>query len=95
MGLALALFNLPFVHRLLQGTPDAHCVHRVHQACQTTQPAVRRTAKQSSARALRVVRVVEADSSRPHTTATRVLISGSMGQVCAELDRLAALEAAA
>jgi hypothetical protein len=44
-------------------------------------------------RALRVVRVVE----RGHCTpgAGRMVISGRMADVCAELDRLAALEAAA
>ena len=44
-------------------------------------------------RPLRVVRVVEA--SRPPATAGRMRISGRMADVCAELDRLAALEATA
>jgi hypothetical protein len=41
---------------------------------------------------LRVVRVVE--PSAPRTVAGRMVISGRMADVCAELDRLAALEAA-
>jgi hypothetical protein len=43
------------------------------------------------ARPLRVVRTV--DAQRPGQTAGRVVISGRMADVCAELDRLAALEA--
>ncbi|MCJ0763399.1 hypothetical protein [Variovorax terrae] len=42
-------------------------------------------------RPLRVVRVLEAG--RPPADAGRMVISGSMADVCAELDRLAALEA--
>jgi hypothetical protein len=42
---------------------------------------------------LRVVRVVEA--SRVPAAAGRMIISGRMADVCAELDRLAALEATA
>ena len=44
----------------------------------------------SAARPLRVVRVVDPRSAR---NASRVVISGRMADVCAELDRLAALEA--
>lgn len=40
---------------------------------------------------LRVVRVVE--PSAPRSTAGRMFISGRLADVCAELDRLAALEA--
>ena len=40
---------------------------------------------------LRVVRLVEA--SAPRSTAGRMVISGRLADVCAELDRLAALEA--
>ncbi|MGJ7491969.1 hypothetical protein [Variovorax sp. ZT4R33] len=43
-------------------------------------------------RALRVVRTV--DAHQPGRRAGRVVISGRMADVCAELDRLAALEAA-
>jgi hypothetical protein len=41
---------------------------------------------------LRVVRTVDAQHKGPSTG--RVVISGRMADVCAELDRLAALEAA-
>jgi hypothetical protein len=44
------------------------------------------------ARPLRVVRTV--DAQQPGQRPSRVLISGRMADVCAELDRLAALEAA-
>jgi hypothetical protein len=43
------------------------------------------------AKPLRVLRVVE--PSAPGTVAGRMVISGRMADVCAELDRLAALEA--
>jgi hypothetical protein len=45
-----------------------------------------------AARPLRVVRTV--DAQQPDRRAGRVVISGRMADVCAELDRLAALEAA-
>ena len=46
----------------------------------------------AAARPLRVVRTV--DAQQPGRRAGRVVISGRMADVCAELDRLAALEAA-
>ncbi|RYY82264.1 MAG: hypothetical protein EOO24_40680 [Comamonadaceae bacterium] len=46
-----------------------------------------------SARRLRVLRVV--DAGHAPSTAGRMVISGRMADVCAELDRLAALEGAA
>ena len=46
----------------------------------------------ATVRPLRVVRTV--DAQRPGVRAGRVVISGRMADVCAELDRLAALEAA-
>lgn len=45
------------------------------------------------ARPLRVVRMV--DAQQPGRAAGRMVISGRMADVCAELDRLVALEAAA
>lgn len=48
-------------------------------------------AQPQPAKPLRVVRVVEA--SEPRAVAGRMVISGRMADVCAELDRLAALEA--
>lgn len=49
--------------------------------------------RERSARPLRVVRVM--DASAALSGAGRMVISGRMADVCAELDRLAALEAAA
>jgi hypothetical protein len=53
---------------------------------QPARPAQGRTLKP-----LRVVRVLE--PSAPRSTAGRMVISGRLADVCAELDRLAALEA--
>ena len=52
----------------------------------------RRVARPVASRPLRVVRVVEGSAS---PSAGRMVISGRMADVCAELERLAALEAAA
>jgi hypothetical protein len=54
---------------------------------------VRPAASRRPHRPLRVVRVMDAPASR--AGAGRMFISGRMADVCAELDRLAALEAAA
>lgn len=59
-----------------------------------TPAPLRAPAQASAAKAaapLRVVRVVE--PSAPRTVAGRMVISGRLADVCAELDRLAALEA--
>lgn len=50
------------------------------------------SADTSARRPLRIVRVLEADQAPAHVG--RMLISGRMADVCAELDRLAAREAA-
>jgi hypothetical protein len=71
----------------------AHAMHTSGRACAarvTTAPARHH---HSPRRPLRVVRVVE--SSHAARGAGRMVISGRMADVCAELDRLAALEAAA
>jgi hypothetical protein len=66
------------------------CLHmaegRGHVAWPATHPTV-------SARRLRVLRVV--DAGHAPSTAGRMVISGRMADVCAELERLAALETAA
>jgi hypothetical protein len=46
-------------------------------------------------RPLRVVRVMDKSGSRSTVGAGRMVISGRMADVCAELDRLAAMEAGA
>ena len=50
-------------------------------------------ARAKPARHIRVVRILE--SSQAAASAGRMVISGRMADVCAELDRMAALEAAA
>ena len=50
-----------------------------------------RPAQGEALKPLRVVRVLE--PSAPRSTAGRMVISGRLADVCAELDRLAALEA--
>jgi hypothetical protein len=52
---------------------------------------VQRAAAAAPAKPLRVLRVVE--PSAPHAIAGRMVISGRLADVCAELDRLAAQEA--
>jgi hypothetical protein len=59
---------------------------------QKTAPSTRHAQPASSTPALRVVRVAESD--QRVKGAGRMVISGRMADVCAELDRLAALEAA-
>ncbi|MGJ7526492.1 hypothetical protein [Variovorax sp. GB1P17] len=66
----------------------------VRPACTTRSgnAAASATAAAAPARPLRVVRVVDRQGSQ--RTSNRVVISGRMADVCAELDRLAALETA-
>jgi hypothetical protein len=67
---------------------------RPHHISQTRAAAVHTPAARTCARRpLRVVRVLEA--CQAPSGAGRMVISGRMADVCAELDRLAALEAAA
>ncbi|MEJ8809796.1 hypothetical protein WKW77_01865 [Variovorax ureilyticus] len=63
----------------------------VRPSCASRQSSATRDAS-GGARPLRVVRMV--DAQQPHRHPGRVVISGRMADVCAELDRLAALEAA-
>jgi len=65
----------------------------VRPACTSRAPGTPApTAATAPARPLRVVRVV--DGKGQHRSTGRMVISGRMADVCAELDRLAALEAA-
>jgi hypothetical protein len=66
----------------------------VRPACtaRSTGTAAPAAAAAAPARPLRVVRVI--DGKGQQRNASRVVISGRMADVCAELDRLAALEAA-
>jgi hypothetical protein len=64
------------------------------QALRATEPAMAAPASAPiAAKRLRITRIIEASGSRH--TAGRMFISGSMQEVCAELDRLVALESAA
>jgi hypothetical protein len=60
-------------------------------ACSRAGLPAQRAARIAPAMPLRVVRVVEPSASR--SNAGRMVISGRLADVCAELDRLAALEA--
>ena len=63
--------------------------HAAVPPARAARPAVR---PDRPARLLRVVRTV--DAQQPGMRGSRMVISGRMSDVCAELDRLAALEAA-
>jgi hypothetical protein len=65
----------------------------VHEARRCAPSVPQRRPHGRPTRALRVVRVLE--SSQASRGAGRMVISGRMADVCAELERLAALEAAA
>ena len=62
----------------------------IHPACTARGGVQKQQEAASEAKPLRVIRVVDARSAR---NSSRVVISGRMADVCAELDRLAALEA--
>lgn len=77
----------PARHAVLRPTGMHSTAGRAHVAWPSA-----RSASQGR-RPLRVLRVV--DAGHAPSTAGRMVISGRMADVCAELDRLAALEAAA
>ena len=83
----MATAFLPFAHlfEAIQGLVDWFAPRPAPVRSLPTQPAP------CIAKPLRVVRVVEA--SAPRAIAGRMVISGRMADVCAELDRLAAQEA--
>jgi hypothetical protein len=83
----MATAFLPFAHlfEAIQGLVDWFSPRPAPVRSLPAQPAPR------AAKPLRVVRVVEA--SAPRAIAGRMVISGRMADVCAELDRLAAQEA--
>ena len=62
----------------------------IRPACAARGGAEKAQGMSSAAKPLRVIRVLDAKSTRNNS---RVVISGRMADVCAELDRLAALEA--
>jgi hypothetical protein len=66
------------------------CIRQGTRATVANVGKVQQVARTSTHRPLRVLRVVEANAP---ASAGRMVISGRMADVCAELDRLAALEA--
>jgi hypothetical protein len=60
------------------------------EVCRASSVRSNQPAKQTHAKPLRVVRFVE--GGMPRASVGRMVISGSMADVCAELDRLAAQE---
>ena len=96
MGIALALLNHPVIHRFFQ-SDRAAAANAARYAVAVSSIAATADARALSAKsrrpALRVVQMVDINC-RERPAGARVVISGSIDQVCAELDRLAALEAA-
>lgn len=81
--------NAPYRHKVSQtSSRERYATARTRLQLPTTVSTQRLPAVQ---RSLRVVRVLDADSSP--AMAGRLRISGRMADVCAELDRLAAFEA--
>ena len=93
MGIAISGLNGLFapLQGLARWLAGAAPVRPPRQIAPVHAPALH--AAVSQRRPLRVVRVV--DASAALAGAGRMVISGRMADVCAELDRLAALEAAA
>jgi hypothetical protein len=85
-------FLLPLTHLYasLQALAAWIVPRHAHPAGAATRAPAPRPVPCRPAMPLRVVRVVE--PSAPRTVAGRMVISGRLADVCAELDRLAALE---
>ena len=77
--------------RRLSATPPQRAVASTPLSCGNVTAAIVRNSRPIQ-RPLRVVRIMEAG--QPHSQVGRMVISGRMADVCAELDRLAACEAA-
>jgi len=80
------------LRRLAPAAQAPVVVTQPQRACVRMQPAPPSACAQPVRRPLRVVRVMEAGL--PRSQVGRMVISGRMADVCAELDRLAACEAA-
>jgi len=93
-SVTLALWS-PLQSLLHWLAPAAHApaaVTHPQRASVRMPPVQTRTCAQPVRRPLRVVRVMEAG--QPRSQVGRMVISGRMADVCAELDRLAACETA-
>jgi hypothetical protein len=85
------LFPLANLFARLQAFADWLAARPQPVPCAATHRPAHRVAIARPARPLRVVRVLE--PSAPRAQAGRMVISGRLADVCAELDRLAAQEA--
>lgn len=95
MGIALlglADLFLPLHALARRWAPQRRSAALRYVAVRPSSCAARPATTATAARPLRVVRMV--DAQQPRAGTSRLLISGRMDEVCAELDRLAALEAA-
>ncbi|CAN7186894.1 hypothetical protein LJR290_002512 [Variovorax sp. LjRoot290] len=92
--MGIALLSLADLFMPLQSLADRWMPSRRRRSSGLRYVGIRPSCASAPAptRPLRVVRTV--DAQRPGQNAGRVVISGRMADVCAELDRLAALEAA-
>jgi hypothetical protein len=102
-GMAQGHFGPVSVHRTDESTEqtvyvsERRTAERIRSRVQTRVAPVGKAARawagptRAPEHPLRVVRVLEAK--HPHGSAGRMIISGRMAEVCAEIDRLAALEA--
>lgn len=91
--MAFAFLSLPKLFASLQAFVDRLLGEDPAPVIRTSvQPRRVAPAAPAPAKPLRVVRVLE--PSVPRQVAGRMVISGRLADVCAELDRLAALEAA-
>ncbi len=79
------------LRRLSATTPQRAVTSTPTLPCNNTSAAIVRNSRPVQ-RPLRVLRVMEAG--QPRSQVGRMVISGRMADVCAELDRLAACEAA-
>jgi len=77
----------------LRAAPATSALNSIAPCHRPTRGLAIKPLQKGRSRPLRVLRVV--DGSQPRANAGRMVISGRMADVCAELDRLAALEAAA
>jgi hypothetical protein len=100
--LLLRLCNRLFRHTLANSKPAVHASRDIQSSCEIATKNITNYALLARAESsfslsppikpLRIVRVVE--TGQTHTSVGRMVISGRMADVCAELDRLAACEAA-
>lgn len=89
-------FSAPSTSRCITSTrrpfaASSKVANTINSIASTATVACARAPKPAQTRPLRIVRLVEQGQPRAHVG--RMVISGRMADVCAELDRLAAAEA--